>query len=50
MSGVPQFRPGKKRGRLLPLSAALMKKKIKVRSGIYEPDVVLVLDSSLIGW
>ena len=26
-----------------------MTKQIKVRSGIYKPDVVIVLDSSLIG-
>jgi 2-oxoacid:acceptor oxidoreductase, gamma subunit, pyruvate/2-ketoisovalerate family len=46
--GFPSFGP-ERRGAPIAAFSRIDEKKIKVRSGIYEPDVVLVLDSSLIG-
>ena len=46
--GFPSFGP-ERRGAPVAAFTRIDDKKIKVRSGIYEPDVVLVLDSSLIG-
>ena len=46
--GFPSFGP-ERRGAPVAAFSRIDEKKIKVRSGIYEPDVVLVLDSSLIG-
>jgi pyruvate ferredoxin oxidoreductase gamma subunit len=46
--GFPSFGP-ERRGAPVAAFSRIDEKRIKVRSGIYEPDVVLVLDSSLIG-
>ena len=46
--GFPSFGP-ERRGAPVTAFTRIDDKKINVRSGIYEPDVVLVLDSSLIG-
>ena len=46
--GFPSFDP-ERRGAPVAAFTRIDDKKINVRSGIYEPDVVLVLDSSLIG-
>ena len=46
--GFPSFGP-ERRGAPVAAFSRIDDKKIKVRSGIYEPDVVVVLDSSLIG-
>ena len=46
--GFPSFGP-ERRGAPVAAFSRIDEKKIKIRSGIYEPDVVLVLDSSLIG-
>ena len=46
--GFPSFGP-ERRGAPVAAFTRVADKKINVRSGIYEPDVVLVLDSSLIG-
>lgn len=46
--GFPSFGP-ERRGAPVAAFSRIGDKKIKVRSGIYKPDVVLVLDSSLIG-
>jgi pyruvate ferredoxin oxidoreductase gamma subunit len=46
--GFPSFGP-ERRGAPVAAFTRVADKKIDVRSGIYEPDVVLVLDSSLIG-
>jgi pyruvate ferredoxin oxidoreductase gamma subunit len=46
--GFPSFGP-ERRGAPVAAFTRVAEKKINVRSGIYEPDVVLVLDSSLIG-
>ena len=46
--GFPSFGP-ERRGAPVAAFTRIDDKKINVRSGIYEPDVVLVLDSSLIG-
>lgn len=46
--GFPSFGP-ERRGAPVAAFTRIDDKKINVRSGIYEPDIVLVLDSSLIG-
>ena len=46
--GFPSFGP-ERRGAPVAAFTRIDDKKIDVRSGIYEPDVVLVLDASLIG-
>jgi pyruvate ferredoxin oxidoreductase gamma subunit len=46
--GFPSF-GAERRGAPVAAFTRIDDKQIKVRSGIYEPDVVLVLDSSLIG-
>ena len=46
--GFPSFGP-ERRGAPVAAFTRVDDKKINVRSGIYEPDVVLVLDASLIG-
>ena len=46
--GFPSFGP-ERRGAPIAAFTRIDDKKIKVRSGIYEPDIVLVLDASLIG-
>lgn len=46
--GFPSFGP-ERRGAPVAAFSRIDDKKIKVRSGIYNPDVVVVLDSSLIG-
>jgi pyruvate ferredoxin oxidoreductase gamma subunit len=46
--GFPSFGP-ERRGAPVAAFSRIDEKKIKVRSGIYKPDVVVVLDSSLIG-
>ena len=46
--GFPSFGP-ERRGAPVAAFTRIDDKKINVRSGIYDPDVVLVLDSSLIG-
>ena len=46
--GFPSFGP-ERRGAPVTAFSRIDDKKIKVRSGIYKPDVVIVLDSSLIG-
>ena len=46
--GFPSFGP-ERRGAPVAAFSRIDEKKIKVRSGIYEPDVVVVLDASLIG-
>jgi len=46
--GFPSFGP-ERRGAPVAAFSRIVEKKIKVRSGIYQPDVVVVLDSSLIG-
>jgi pyruvate ferredoxin oxidoreductase gamma subunit len=46
--GFPSFGP-ERRGAPVAAFSRIDEKKIKVRSGIYKPDVVIVLDSSLIG-
>ena len=46
--GFPSLGP-ERRGAPVAAFTRIDDKKINVRSGIYEPDVVLVLDSSLIG-
>jgi pyruvate ferredoxin oxidoreductase gamma subunit len=46
--GFPSFGP-ERRGAPVAAFSRIDEKKIKVRSGIYEPDVVIVLDASLIG-
>ncbi|MEQ8182161.1 MAG: 2-oxoacid:acceptor oxidoreductase family protein [Smithellaceae bacterium] len=46
--GFPSFGP-ERRGAPVAAFSRIDDKKIKVRSGIYKPDVVIVLDSSLIG-
>ncbi len=46
--GFPSFGP-ERRGAPVAAFSRIDDKKIKVRSGIYQPDVVIVLDSSLIG-
>jgi len=46
--GFPSFGP-ERRGAPVAAFTRVADNKINVRSGIYEPDVVLVLDSSLIG-
>jgi pyruvate ferredoxin oxidoreductase gamma subunit len=46
--GFPSFGP-ERRGAPVAAFSRIDDKKIKVRSGIYKPDVVVVLDSSLIG-
>jgi pyruvate ferredoxin oxidoreductase gamma subunit len=46
--GFPSFGP-ERRGAPVAAFSRIDEKKIKVRSGIYQPDVVIVLDSSLIG-
>jgi pyruvate ferredoxin oxidoreductase gamma subunit len=46
--GFPSFGP-ERRGAPVAAFSRINDKKIKVRSGIYKPDVVVVLDSSLIG-
>ncbi len=46
--GFPSFGP-ERRGAPVAAFSRIDDKKIKVRSGIYQPDVVVVLDSSLIG-
>jgi len=45
--GFPSFGP-ERRGAPVAAFSRIDEKKIKVRSGIYEPDVVIVLDASLI--
>lgn len=45
--GFPSFGP-ERRGAPVAAFSRIDDKKIKVRSGIYKPDVVIVLDSSLI--
>ena len=47
--GFPSFGP-ERRGAPVAAFTRIDEKKINVRSGIYEPDVVLVLDSSLWAW
>lgn len=46
--GFPSFGP-ERRGAPVAAFNRIDDKKIRVRSGIYEPDVVIVLDSSLMG-
>lgn len=46
--GFPSFGP-ERRGAPVAAFSRIDDKKIKVRSGIYKPDVVVVIDSSLIG-
>jgi len=46
--GFPSFGP-ERRGAPVTAFTRIDDKKINVRSGIYEPDVVLILDASLIG-
>ena len=46
--GFPSFGP-ERRGAPVAAFSRIDDKKIKSRSGIYQPDVVIVLDSSLIG-
>jgi len=46
--GFPSFGP-ERRGAPVAAFSRIDERKIKVRSGIYEPDVVIVLDASLIG-
>lgn len=46
--GFPSFGP-ERRGAPVAAFSRIDEKKIKVRSGIYQPDVVIVLDASLIG-
>jgi pyruvate ferredoxin oxidoreductase gamma subunit len=46
--GFPSFGP-ERRGAPVAAFSRIDDKRIKVRSGIYQPDVVIVLDSSLIG-
>jgi len=46
--GFPSFGP-ERRGAPVAAFSRIDERKIKVRSGIYQPDVVIVLDSSLIG-
>jgi len=46
--GFPSFGP-ERRGAPVAAFSRIDDKKIKVRSGIYQPDVVVILDSSLIG-
>jgi pyruvate ferredoxin oxidoreductase gamma subunit len=46
--GFPSFGP-ERRGAPVAAFSRINDKKIKVRSGIYQPDVVVVIDSSLIG-
>ena len=46
--GFPSF-GAERRGAPVAAFTRIDDKQIKVRSGIYEPDIVLVLDSSLIG-
>ncbi len=46
--GFPSFGP-ERRGAPVAAFSRIDNKKIKSRSGIYQPDVVIVLDSSLIG-
>ncbi len=46
--GFPSFGP-ERRGAPVAAFSRIDDKKIKVRSGIYQPDVVIVLDASLIG-
>ena len=46
--GFPSFGP-ERRGAPVAAFTRIDDKKINVRSGIYEPDVVLILDASLIG-
>jgi pyruvate ferredoxin oxidoreductase gamma subunit len=46
--GFPSFGP-ERRGAPVAAFSRIDDKQIKVRSGIYKPDVVIVLDSSLIG-
>ena len=46
--GFPSFGP-ERRGAPVTAFTRIDDKKISVRAGIYEPDVVLVLDASLIG-
>lgn len=46
--GFPSFGP-ERRGAPVAAFSRIDDKKIKVRSGIYKPDIVVVLDASLIG-
>jgi pyruvate ferredoxin oxidoreductase gamma subunit len=46
--GFPSFGP-ERRGAPVAAFTRVADKQIKVRSGIYEPDVVVVLDPSLVG-
>ena len=46
--GFPSFGP-ERRGAPVAAFSRIDEKRIKVRSGIYKPDVVIVLDASLIG-
>lgn len=46
--GFPSFGP-ERRGAPVAAFSRIDEKKIRVRSGIYKPDVVIVLDASLIG-
>jgi pyruvate ferredoxin oxidoreductase gamma subunit len=46
--GFPSFGP-ERRGAPVAAFSRIDEKKIKVRSGIYKPDIVVVLDASLIG-
>jgi len=46
--GFPSFGP-ERRGAPVAAFSRIDDKRIKVRSGIYKPDVVVILDSSLIG-
>ena len=46
--GFPSFGP-ERRGAPVAAFSRIDDKQIKVRSGIYKPDVVIVLDASLIG-
>lgn len=46
--GFPSFGP-ERRGAPVAAFTRIDDKKINVRSGIYEPDIVVVLDASLIG-
>lgn len=46
--GFPNFGP-ERRGAPVAAFSRVDDKKIKIRSGIYQPDIVVVLDASLIG-
>jgi pyruvate ferredoxin oxidoreductase gamma subunit len=46
--GFPSFGP-ERRGAPVAAFSRIDEKKIKVRSGIYKPDVVIILDYSLVG-